>query len=145
MFYEALSSSMPSHTATPSTSNTMPPPPTPSTSNTMPPPHRPSPSTSNTMPPPSGSNTMPPPPTPYLVLTLCHHMLHLGWCKSKEFRKISKRGRGSNTMLLQGLRDESSDEEHQFKMDIEAVYEKGKENKCKLDKDDQISGRLAGN
>ncbi|GKB69419.1 hypothetical protein Tco_0930831 [Tanacetum coccineum] len=151
MFYEALSSSMPSHTATPSTSNTMPPPPTPSTSNTMPPPHRPSPSTSNTMSPPSGSNTMPPPPTPFSSNTMPSHATPGRPTKSSAFsirggsrggaikrgRSSSKRGRGSNTMLLQGLRDESSDEEHQFKMDIEAVYEMERE-QIAIDKDDQF-------
>ncbi|GKB37965.1 calcium/proton exchanger [Tanacetum coccineum] len=41
---------------------------------------------------------------------------------SKRGRGSSKRGRCSNTMPLQGLRDES-DEDHQFKMDMEALYE----------------------
>ncbi|GKC30452.1 hypothetical protein Tco_1037746, partial [Tanacetum coccineum] len=70
VFHEAPSSSMPSHTATPSTSNTMSPPPTPSTSNPMPPPLTQSLSTSNTMSPPSVTNTMPPAPKPYVSNTM---------------------------------------------------------------------------
>ncbi|GJU24662.1 hypothetical protein Tco_1163283 [Tanacetum coccineum] len=134
VFHEAPSSSMPPHTATPSTSNTMPPPPTPSASNTMPPPPTPSPSTSNTMPPPSGSNTMPPHPTPYGSNTMSSHATpgsntsagrraksndssskggsRRGATSIGGFRGgARKRGRGYNTMPLQGLRDESSDEE----------------------------------
>ncbi|GKA49499.1 hypothetical protein Tco_0742572 [Tanacetum coccineum] len=123
VFHEAPSSSMSPPTAIPSSSNTMPPLPTPSGSNTMPPPHT-----------PSGSN-------------LCHHMLHLyplvpkkrgrpakssasssrGGSSNRDGSMggskggASKRGRGYNTMPLQGLRDES--DEHQFKMDMEVVYE----------------------
>ncbi|GJW52365.1 hypothetical protein Tco_0093716 [Tanacetum coccineum] len=172
VFQEALSSSMPPSTATPSILKTMPPPPTPSTSNTMLLP--PTPSTSNTMPPPSGSNTMPPPPTPSGSNTTpgsntsvgsntmpsyaasASTRTNKGKCPlipkkrgkpaksstsssrggskggarvgaSKRGRGSSKRGRGSNTIPFQGLRDEASDEEHQFKMDMEAVFEMKRE------------------
>nr|GEX26363.1 hypothetical protein [Tanacetum cinerariifolium] len=56
---------------------------------------------------------------------------------SKRGRGLSKRGRCSNTMPLQGLKDESSDEEHQFKMDIQAVYEMERE-QITNDEDDQF-------
>ncbi|GKA74825.1 hypothetical protein Tco_0781127 [Tanacetum coccineum] len=126
---EASSSSIPPPTATPSTSNIMPP----STLNTMPPPPTPSLSTSNTMPPLSGSNTMPPHPIPSGSNTML--ALNTSACRpakssasssrggSKGVARggSSKRGRGSNSIPLKGLRDEASDEEHQFKMDMKAV------------------------
>ncbi|GKB15864.1 ribonuclease H-like domain-containing protein [Tanacetum coccineum] len=56
---------------------------------------------------------------------------------SKKGKGSSKRGRDSNTMPLQGLRDESSDEEHQFNMDMEVVYEMEIE-QIVIDEDDQF-------
>ncbi|GJU38347.1 hypothetical protein Tco_1191304 [Tanacetum coccineum] len=56
---------------------------------------------------------------------------------SKRGRGSSKRGRGSNTIPFQGLRDEASDEEHQFKMDMEAVFEMKREQMV-IDEDDQF-------
>nr|GEY45419.1 hypothetical protein [Tanacetum cinerariifolium] len=41
---------------------------------------------------------------------------------SKRGRGSSKRGQDSNTIPFQGLRDEASDEEHKFNMDMEVVY-----------------------
>ncbi|GKE54625.1 hypothetical protein Tco_1489781 [Tanacetum coccineum] len=150
---------MPSHTATPSTSNTMSPPPTPSTLNPMPPPLTQSLSTSNTMSPPSGSNTMPLPPIPSSSNTM--PALNTSACRpakssasssrggsrggatsrggSKGVARggSSKRGRGSNSIPLQGLRDEASDEEHQFKMDMKVVYEMKREQMA-IDEDDHF-------
>ncbi|GKB66911.1 hypothetical protein Tco_0928323 [Tanacetum coccineum] len=125
---EASSSSIPPPTATPSTSNIMPP----STLNTMPPPPTPSLSTLNTMPPPSGSNTMPLPPIPSgsnimpaLNTSTCRPAkssasssrggsrggaTSRGGSKGVARGGSSKRGRGSNSIPLQGLRDEASDE-----------------------------------
>nr|GEV73171.1 hypothetical protein [Tanacetum cinerariifolium] len=56
---------------------------------------------------------------------------------SKRGRGSSKRGRCSNTIPFQGLRDESSDEEHQFKMDMKVVYEIEREQMA-IDEDDQF-------
>ncbi|GKG15565.1 hypothetical protein Tco_0357888, partial [Tanacetum coccineum] len=55
----------------------------------------------------------------------------------------SKRGRGSNSIPLKGLRDEASDEEHQFKMDMKAVYEIEREQMA-INEDDQFWGECAG-
>nr|GEX51097.1 hypothetical protein [Tanacetum cinerariifolium] len=189
---------MPPPTATPPTSNIMPPPHTSSSLNTMPPPPTPSPSTSNTMPPPSTSNTMPPLPTPSCSNTMPSHATpgsntsagsntmssastgtnkgkcHLipkkgggpakssassnkggskGGATSRDGSRggatnrggsrggsrggASKIGRGSNTIPFQGLKDEASDEEHEFKMDIEAVHEMERE-QMEIDEDDQF-------
>ncbi|GJX13693.1 hypothetical protein Tco_0205451 [Tanacetum coccineum] len=49
----------------------------------------------------------------------------------------SKRGRFSNTIPFQGLRDEASDEEHQFKMDMKVVYEMKREQMA-IDEDDHF-------
>ncbi|GJT30185.1 hypothetical protein Tco_0910460 [Tanacetum coccineum] len=56
---------------------------------------------------------------------------------SKKGKGSSKRGRDSNTMPLQGLKDKSSDEEHQFNMDMEVVYEMDIE-QIAIDEDDQF-------
>ncbi|GJY12104.1 hypothetical protein Tco_0381413 [Tanacetum coccineum] len=56
---------------------------------------------------------------------------------SKRGRGSSKRGRCSNTMPLQCLRDESSNEEHQFNMDMKAVYGMERE-QVAIDEDDQF-------
>ncbi|GJZ29289.1 multidrug resistance-associated protein 5 [Tanacetum coccineum] len=147
-----------------STSNTMPPPPTPSSSNTMLPSPTPSPSTSNTMPPPSGSNTMPPPPKPSSSNTIPSHAIlgsntntgsntmpsastrtNKGKCplipkkrgkpaKSNAFSSIGGSKGGATT---RGLRDEASDEEHQFNMDMEVVYQFERE-QITIDEDDQF-------
>ncbi|GKD79714.1 hypothetical protein Tco_1342335 [Tanacetum coccineum] len=55
---------------------------------------------------------------------------------SKRGRDSSKKGRCSNTIPFQGLRDEASNEEHQFKMVTEAVYEMEREQMA-IDEDDQ--------
>ncbi|GJU08132.1 zinc finger, PMZ-type containing protein [Tanacetum coccineum] len=141
---------------TPSSSNSMPPPPTPSGFNTMPLHATPGSNTS------ASSNTMQSHDTsasigtnkgkgplipkkeadmPKVVLLATKVVLgdSRGGSRggaSKRCRGSSKRGRGSNTMPLQGLRDESSDEEHQLKMDIEAVYEIKRE-QIENDEDDQ--------
>ncbi|GJY91146.1 hypothetical protein Tco_0506342 [Tanacetum coccineum] len=152
---EAPSSSMSPHTATPSTSNTMPPPPTPSSLNTMQPPPTPSPSTSNTMPPPSGSNTMPPPPTPFCSNTMPSHATpgsNTSACSnimpsaSTGTNKgncplIDKKEADLPKVVLLAAEvvlgwDEASDEEHEFNMDMEAVYEMEREQKA-IDEDDQ--------
>ncbi|GKF38478.1 hypothetical protein Tco_0118539, partial [Tanacetum coccineum] len=44
---------------------------------------------------------------------------------------------GSNAIPLHGLRYESSDEEHQFKMDMKAVYEMERE-QIVIDEDGQF-------
>ncbi|GKB30594.1 hypothetical protein Tco_0869995 [Tanacetum coccineum] len=152
---------MPPSTATPSILKTMPPPPTPSTSNTMLLP--PTPSGSNTTPGSNtsvGSNTMP------SYATSASTRTNKGKCPlipkkrgkpaksstsssrggskggarvgaSKRGRGSSKRGRGPNTIPFQGLRDEASDEEHQFKMDMEAVFEMKREQMV-IDEDGQF-------
>ncbi|GKD16052.1 calcium/proton exchanger [Tanacetum coccineum] len=164
--HEAPLSSMPPSTSntmlpplTPSSLNTKPPPPTPSpsTSNTMPPP-----SGSNTMPPPpkpSSSNTIPSHATLGSNTNTgkpakSNASSSIGGSKggattkggsrggskggaSRRGRGSNKRGRGSNTIPYKGLRDEASDEEHQFNMDMEAVYQFERE-QITIDKDDQF-------
>nr|GEW50180.1 zinc finger, CCHC-type [Tanacetum cinerariifolium] len=96
--------------STPSSSNTMQPPPTPSTSNTMPPPSTPS--TLNTMPPPptpSGSNTMPSHATPVLLAAKAVLVVVSGVVL----------GMVQPTKVVR--------EEHQFKMDVVAMYEMKRE------------------
>ncbi|GJT84009.1 hypothetical protein Tco_1058351 [Tanacetum coccineum] len=106
-------------TATPSGSNTMPP----STLNTMPPP--PTPSGSNTIPPyptPYGSNIMPPPPTPSgrptKVVPLAAEL-------------VLEMVQPAEVVLGVVLG------EHQFKMDMEAMYEMERE-QIANDEDDQF-------
>ncbi|GJT42513.1 hypothetical protein Tco_0951228 [Tanacetum coccineum] len=152
---------------TPSNSNTMPPPTTPSGSNTMPPlltrsgsNTMPPPTTSfgsnitpshatpgsNTS---AGSNTMPSHAASASTgrnKGKCPLIPKKRGSPTKSSASISrggsrggasKRGRGSNTMPLQGLKDESSYEEHQFKIDMEAMYKMERE-QIENDEDDQF-------
>nr|GEY84229.1 hypothetical protein [Tanacetum cinerariifolium] len=135
---EVSSSSMPPPNASPSTSNTMSLPLTPSTSITMPPPLTPSPSTLNTMPLTSGR------PAKSSAFSSRggsrSGATSRGGSKggaSKRGRGSSKKSRGSNTIPFQGLRDEASDEEHQFKMDKKVVYEMEREQMA-IDEDDYM-------
>nr|GEZ15970.1 calcium/proton exchanger [Tanacetum cinerariifolium] len=118
---------MPPSTATPSSSNTMSLPSTPSSLNTMPP--SPTPSSSNTIPPPPtppGSNIMPSSPTtsdrPIKSSASSNKDGSRGGFSSRGGYRGGASKRGRCFISLQGLRDES-DEEHQFEMDMEAVYE----------------------
>nr|GEX17210.1 hypothetical protein [Tanacetum cinerariifolium] len=56
---------------------------------------------------------------------------------SKRGRGSSKRDRGSSNIPFQGLKDEASDEEHEFNMDMETVYEMKREKKA-IYEDDQF-------
>nr|GEU69890.1 hypothetical protein [Tanacetum cinerariifolium] len=138
----SLNTMQPPHTLSPSTSNTMLPP---SGSNTMPPP-----------PIPSGSTTMPSHAT-HGRPAKSSISRSRGGSKggvtsrggsrggtSKRVRGLSKKGSGSskrdrgfNTIPFQGLRDEASDEEHKFNMDMEVVYEIERE-QLAIDEDDQF-------
>nr|GEW57537.1 hypothetical protein [Tanacetum cinerariifolium] len=59
-----------------------------------------------------------------------------GRCSRKRGTCSSKRDKGFNTMPLQGLKDES-EEHHQFKMDMEAMYEIERE-QIENDEDDRF-------
>nr|GEY87581.1 hypothetical protein [Tanacetum cinerariifolium] len=96
---------MPPPTATPSSSNSMPPPPTPSSSNTKPPP-----------PTPSTSNIMPPPPTPSTLNTMPPPGLNTSTSSNTLPSHATFASMGTN-----------KGNEHQFKMDMEALYEMDRE------------------
>nr|GEZ17062.1 hypothetical protein [Tanacetum cinerariifolium] len=109
----------------------MPPPPTPSSSNIMPPPLTPS--GSNTMPPPptpSGSNIMPSHATPSLHTSACSNTMpshaaftSTGTEKGKCHLIFKNEADLPQVVLLAAEVVLAAKVEHQFKIDIEALYE----------------------